>query len=483
MKRRIINAIHSFMTHTARTNEDFVYYPEVIRMAGIGHLGSGALEGSLGNTFFDINAYDWEQDSERPMLSAIAVSSQSGYPSGGFYRLARDKGKLTSKKELDEIEFWLKELATLREYWQSLSDTTFKSMTVTYQSIYDTLLDFDEEFPDSGDYDQWLDKGGYKYAVEFGGRVYPPKHILSKTTGISTSEFSGGDQTNRIFQQLGFVVIDKPGFVAESTTKVANTYLLTWNHKHFAWDSFQEDYDAFYMGSRPRLRWSCGNTKRIQIGDRVFLMRLGHQDPVKGILASGIVTKGHFEHAHWSDESGNRTANYIEFEPDILLNSEYDELLDPNLVTQDFDWFPQSSGISIPSDTASYLERVWQRHVDLKNVEDIDNTISPPYREGSRTRVSSYRYERDPNARSACITHYGAHCAVCEFDFSEIFGVIGDGFIHVHHLVPISDHNEEYAIDPIEDLRPVCPNCHAMLHRKSPPYSIEELQYIRQSNS
>jgi predicted HNH restriction endonuclease len=46
----------------------------------------------------------------------------------------------------------------------------------------------------------------------------------------------------------------------------------------------------------------------------------------------------------------------------------------------------------------------------------------------------------------------------------------------VHHLRPLSGIAEEYEIDPVEDLRPVCPNCHAMLHRKTPPYTIDELR-------
>ena len=40
----------------------------------------------------------------------------------------------------------------------------------------------------------------------------------------------------------------------------------------------------------------------------------------------------------------------------------------------------------------------------------------------------------------------------------------------------------EYQIDPVADLRPVCPYCHAMLHRQDPPLTIEELQaYIQDS--
>ena len=69
--------------------------------------------------------------------------------------------------------------------------------------------------------------------------------------------------------------------------------------------------------------------------------------------------------------------------------------------------------------------------------------------DGSVTRVTVNRYERDPNARKKCISHYGAMCQVCGFDFAENFGMIGAGFIHVHHLVPLSDIRGGYVVDPL----------------------------------
>ena len=67
------------------------------------------------------------------------------------------------------------------------------------------------------------------------------------------------------------------------------------------------------------------------------------------------------------------------------------------------------------------------------------------------------------------------------FDFEAVYGGLGRGFIHVHHLVPVSTIGKEYKIDPIQDLRPVCPNCHSMLHKNNPPLTIEELKNIIQN--
>jgi len=103
------------------------------------------------------------------------------------------------------------------------------------------------------------------------------------------------------------------------------------------------------------------------------------------------------------------------------------------------------------------------------------------YIEGASTQVTVNKYERDPKARKACIKHYQAVCQVCNINFSEVYGEIGFDFIHVHHIVPISKVNNEYEVDPINDLIPVCPNCHAMLHRKSPPYAVNELKKLIKS--
>lgn len=54
---------------------------------------------------------------------------------------------------------------------------------------------------------------------------------------------------------------------------------------------------------------------------------------------------------------------------------------------------------------------------------------------------------------------------------------LGKGFIHVHHIVPISTRKgEPHKIDPENSLVPVCPNCHAMLHKGK--LCIEELRKI-----
>lgn len=117
--------------------------------------------------------------------------------------------------------------------------------------------------------------------------------------------------------------------------------------------------------------------------------------------------------------------------------------------------------------------------LSLLNVVAIGDaeTIAPKaYLEGGSQRTLITRYERNPVNRELCLSANGYRCKICGFDFEDFYGDVGKGFIHVHHIIPISEIKEKYLIDPIKDLIPVCPNCHAMLHRREPPYKPDEVR-------
>ena len=116
-------------------------------------------------------------------------------------------------------------------------------------------------------------------------------------------------------------------------------------------------------------------------------------------------------------------------------------------------------------------------------VQSPEEIADRKYREGAVRQILVNAYERDRLARQACIDHYGLTCVVCDLDFQERYGAIGAGFIHVHHVIPLSELGLNYKLDPVEDLRPVCPNCHAMLHRRRPTLSAEALRAVLRPTS
>lgn len=120
-----------------------------------------------------------------------------------------------------------------------------------------------------------------------------------------------------------------------------------------------------------------------------------------------------------------------------------------------------SSSLSVPSD-----EPVYPDEIDPQE----------PLVEGARRRVTVNIYERNSKARGECLKEHGYRCAVCEMSFEDYYGDIGREFIHVHHIKELSSIRRKYEIDPVKHLRPVCPNCHAMLHKKKPAFSVDELR-------
>jgi 5-methylcytosine-specific restriction protein A len=138
----------------------------------------------------------------------------------------------------------------------------------------------------------------------------------------------------------------------------------------------------------------------------------------------------------------------------------------------------------LKGDRLESLRKVLTKHLALLPTQHdtFDSPEEVPaattHTEGSVRQVLVNAYERSSAARAACLAEYGHSCSVCGFDFEKTYGLIGKDFIHVHHLKEIASIAKKYRVDPVQDLRPVCPNCHAMLHRRSPAYTIDELKLL-----
>lgn len=138
-----------------------------------------------------------------------------------------------------------------------------------------------------------------------------------------------------------------------------------------------------------------------------------------------------------------------------------------------------TSGISINAGILNELETESFEFLDKQRFFSQADT-KHEFLEGYPNLIHLTRYERNPHARKRCLEYYGYECAVCTFSFEEKYGPIGEGYIEVHHLNPISTCSGERKMYPEHDLRPVCSNCHRIIHRRNPPYTIEELKKIIQ---
>lgn len=267
------------------------------------------------------------------------------------------------------------------------------------------------------------------------------------------------------------------------------TYLITWNPKRWYWENIQECIKDINENGYHLITWSCGRTKKIVEKDRIFMIRLGSEP--RGIFASGWATSNVYEDQHWDTEA-DENALYVDINLDVLINPDHESIFPSTKLKEgilaDMHWYSQSSGIVIRDEIATKLETEWKGFLATKGIvqETALNTEILPeevvdvqtYYEGATKQIRVNVYERNAKARKQCIRHYGLSCYICKFNFEKVYGDVGVGFIHVHHLKPLSEIAVEYELEPIQDLRPVCPNCHAIIHRKYPAYTIEEIQEL-----
>lgn len=131
-----------------------------------------------------------------------------------------------------------------------------------------------------------------------------------------------------------------------------------------------------------------------------------------------------------------------------------------------FDDFLENELSSFERDIADFIDEA--KHKDTL------------YTEGEQEVFFGSKYERNPKARAACLAYHGTSCVVCGIDFEKAYGPEFTGKIEVHHIVPLSQIGEEYIVDPVRDLVPVCPNCHAAIHsKKDGIYTVEEMKRLR----
>lgn len=145
------------------------------------------------------------------------------------------------------------------------------------------------------------------------------------------------------------------------------TWLLTWNMERWAWNDplngYLELINDIHQVGHAFVKWTCGNNKSIEPGDRIFLIKLGNAP--RGIVASGYAATGVFEGSHWDiarKEQGKKARRiFVDF--DRILDYTKDEMLPMEALKKisfTYKWSSQSSGIQIPSAIAVKLENDWK---------------------------------------------------------------------------------------------------------------------------
>lgn len=148
----------------------------------------------------------------------------------------------------------------------------------------------------------------------------------------------------------------------------------------------------------------------------------------------------------------------------------------PQRVSKQFEDYVQSVFEQVSLFTNNVLEQTFLP-------EELASNQAETLIEGAKKTIIVNAYERNPTARRKCIQIHGSRCAICNFDFGEVYGKDFEGKIHVHHIKPLCGIDEAYEVDPEHDLIPVCPNCHMIIHsKKEDVFSIEEVKQMIESN-
>lgn len=210
-------------------------------------------------------------------------------------------------------------------------------------------------------------------------------------------------------------------------------------------------------------------------------LRAQHGEPDKAVTAGQLAKLMGYDHF--------RPLNSVYGRLGHLLAKELGK--QPKKQTDDFKrwWSVLSTGQSTPEgfvwkmrpQVADALEQLgWVDAEERTLPEEVAETEDDSLREGAVREVRVNAYERSSSARRRCIEHYGYQCYVCGFDFEERYGEVGKELIHVHHENPLAKGEQERGVHPTEDLKPVCPNCHEIIHQgdhqDDPPYSVEEVR-------
>jgi hypothetical protein len=172
------------------------------------------------------------------------------------------------------------------------------------------------------------------------------------------------DEIDRI---VGVERYTEPDFPFPPERDHTPTYLLTWNpEKAFKWEDLQDCIEdirdhGFYATS-----WSCGRNRKITAGDRVFMMRQGHQSGERrGIFASGWATSDVYQQEHWDETEARKgkLALYVPIRLDVLLDSDSEPILPRSVLREDplagGPWDARTGGVTLPGEIAAELEREW----------------------------------------------------------------------------------------------------------------------------
>ena len=269
--------------------------------------------------------------------------------------------------------------------------------------------------------------------------------------------------------------------------EAGGAYLLTWKPDRFDLD-LQWMIKQFKRGTLGTSEWATGTTKTMRLGAPFFFLRQGHDHP--GIIGWGRICGSVHQQPHWDPAmaKAGKESNEVDVQFEFITMPDDPKaiprpLLEADRRTKAGKWDIQGSGTRLTAEVTNGVRALLQdRRVKMPSLNadaDAPWVRVETYSEGSIKQSLTTYHERNSKARLRCLHHYGCVCQGCGFDFGLYYGPDADGMIEVHHLRRISQATKSRRVDPIKDLRPLCSNCHRVVHlpgAKADPLPIPTLR-------
>lgn len=318
------------------------------------------------------------------------------------------------------------------------------------KKIEKALEMFDRSFRDSKEFENWSDKKSQIYAVEWNGRIYPPKKVLSIATGIPVSEFVGGKSSsaaNKEFEKFGFKIVQ----IRERGVNWAPDEVIV------TLDFYLQNRDAIPGKTSNEIKNLSTNLRKIgkalghpvtstyrnANGTYMKIMNFMSLDPEYTSSGKvGLARSSKVDREIWNKFSGNPDECHKSAEAIIAALDDDDE--------------------------QTLASAYWDD--DQEEEAEEGKVLTRLHRSRERNRKIVKR-KKDRILQK----HGKLECECCGFNFKQTYGDRGDGFIECHHREAVSNYKKGQKTK-LQDLALVCSNCHRIIHRKRPWLTVEELK-------
>lgn len=141
-----------------------------------------------------------------------------------------------------------------------------------------------------------------------------------------------------------------------------NTFILRWNP---GTSNFKlEDYKEWIHGDvyPLSLSWSIHDWQKAMIGDHIYMLRMGIDNPRQGLIFKGVITSLPYKDADW--KGTDKPCYYVDVECEDYVGTTEDPIVcagELEASLPGIDWFHGHSGELISDEQAMKLDELWNK--------------------------------------------------------------------------------------------------------------------------